>query len=186
MKKITELTEIRTGTVETVNAFGQRERHYEDKEFLREVHTVRSGLRFVNYIVDMIVFQIVIGIVSTIFDTIQAYTKVDPFVNMGFVISSTLFIICLYPGFYACCEYMWQQTPGKFLTRTYVIDEYANKPELHTLLLRSVIRFIPFDGLSFLGDGYVRGWHDSWANTWVVDRSELETLKQLQIEQSEA
>jgi uncharacterized RDD family membrane protein YckC len=72
-----------------------------------------------------------------------------------------------------------KKTPGKFLTKTVVIDEYANKPDFGTLLLRSFARLVPFEPFSCWGDTYSRGWHDKWSNTWVVKEEERDELKKL-------
>lgn len=68
------------------------------------------------------------------------------------------------------------------LTKTVVIDEYGNKPDLGTLLLRNVIRIVPFEHLSCLGGKYSYGWHDKWSETWVVTETERDELKRLQLE----
>ena len=80
-------------------------------------------------------------------------------------------------------EYFFQKTPGKFLTKTKVIDAYGNRPEIGPLILRSIIRMVPFEALSCLSD---RGWHDTWSETFVVPDKEAKKLKELQAEQSEA
>ena len=97
---------------------------------------------------------------------------------------STLVLLLLYPAMYTFCEFKWQKTLGKFLTKTIVIDEYGNKPDLSTIIARSLIRLVPFEPISCLGDDYSNGWHDRWTKTWVVTEEELKILKKLQAEQS--
>lgn len=103
--------------------------------------------------------------------------------NLTLILFSRIILLLLYPVLYAFCEYKWQKTPGKFLTKTLVIDEYGNKPNLRTIVLRSFIRFVPFEPFSCLSDSYSRGWHDRWSNTWVVDEDELNMIRTLQAEQ---
>lgn len=88
-----------------------------------------------------------------------------------------IILILLIPSYYILCEYKWQQTIGKLLTKTVVIDEYGNKPDLSTILLRSLIRLVPFEAISCYGDKFSHGWHDRWSKTWVVSKEEVETLK---------
>jgi uncharacterized RDD family membrane protein YckC len=106
------------------------------------------------------------------------FTSFSVSVNLtiGLVISITWLL--LYPGCYAFCEYKWQQTPGKYLMKTVVIDEYANKPELRTIIVRSLIRLVPFEPFSCFGDNS-RGWHDRWSHTWVVTEEEVSELRKL-------
>ena len=80
------------------------------------------------------------------------------------------------PIYYFLFEFTLQKTPGKFITGTRVIDEYANKPNFGTMLTRSVVRMVPFEGFSCLSE---RGWHDKWSNTYVVREEEYKKLKEL-------
>jgi uncharacterized RDD family membrane protein YckC len=88
----------------------------------------------------------------------------------------------MYALYYFLFEHFFQKTPGKFLTKTIVIDVYGKKPETRTLILRSLIRMVPFEPFSCLSD---RGWHDRWSETWVVLDEEAEKLKELLANQSE-
>jgi hypothetical protein len=90
--------------------------------------------------------------------------------------SISLFDLFLYPAYYFIFELLYQKTPGKFLTKTSVIDVYGNKPTGPSLLLRSIIRLVPFEAFSCLG---YQGWHDRWSDTYVVRDAELKTLKEL-------
>ena len=92
--------------------------------------------------------------------------------------------LLLYPFLYFICEYYWQQTPGKYFTQTIVINEYAEKPNVRQVALRSFVRLVPFEAFSCIGDVYSHGWHDRWSDTFVVKKEELKKLKELQKEQS--
>lgn len=73
-----------------------------------------------------------------------------------------IFIATLQIIYYLFFEHFFKATPGKFITGTKVIS--AEATSLH-IIGRTIARFIPFDGLSFLGK---RGWHDSLPETKVV------------------
>jgi uncharacterized RDD family membrane protein YckC len=53
--------------------------------------------------------------------------------------------------FYGLFESYLQRTPGKFLTGTRVIRLDGAKPTEWNILLRTLLRFIPFEALSFMG-----------------------------------
>ncbi|SFQ74683.1 Uncharacterized membrane protein YckC, RDD family [Flavobacterium akiainvivens] len=70
--------------------------------------------------------------------------------------------------YYGLFESLLQRTPGKFITRTKVVNRLGEKPDEGTILLRTLCRQIPFEALSFLGP-YGIGWHDMFSKTLVVD-----------------
>lgn len=91
-------------------------------------------------------------------------------------ILSLIFIFSL-PIYYILCEYFFQQTVGKFFTNSVVVNEYGEKPDFKTILVRTVIRFVPFEQFSFFNQN--RGWHDRWTDTHVIKKSELKKIKEL-------
>ena len=68
-------------------------------------------------------------------------------------------------GYYFTFESIVGKTPAKFITKTRVVDYDNNQPGKMTILGRTLCRFIPFDGLSFLG---LSGFHDKFSNTKVI------------------
>lgn len=183
MKKINELKQMSWRTVHHRDAYGNLVRGTEDIEVYRPIVVVDSGIRFVHLMVDGICFQIAISLVGYFFQLIENFTNFSASLNLTLALITGILTLLSYPALYTFCEYKWQRTPAKFLTRSVVIDEYGNKPELRVVMLRSVIRWVPFEPFSFLGNPS-RGWHDRWSNTWVVSDEELATLKKLQAEQS--
>lgn len=67
-------------------------------------------------------------------------------------------------GYYIFAETVLGRTLGKFVTGTKVVTLDGQPPSLKTVLLRTLIRAVPFDPLSFVADG----WHDTWSRTRVV------------------
>jgi uncharacterized RDD family membrane protein YckC len=80
-------------------------------------------------------------------------------------------------------EFFFQKTLGKFLTGSIVVNEWGENPDFKTVLLRTVIRVLPWEPFSFFSDD--RGWHDRWTNTFVINRNELEELRRLLRENTE-
>lgn len=185
MKKITELIETRWRTIHTVDEYGNRERDAEEFTCQREVKTIDPGPRFGHFLVDMLLFQILMYLVDFLFDLLSNLTNFSVGMNLTIDLLVSIISLLLFPAYYAFFEYNWQKSPGKFLTKSVVIDEYGNKPELKAIILRSVIRLVPFEPFSCYDSSYSYGWHDKWSKTWVVSEEELKTLKKLQAEQSE-
>lgn len=131
------------------------------------VKTINQGLRFVHLIVD----YFILGIISYLLGAIPGVNE-----NQHSLLEMVAFLS--YPAFYTFMEYKYQQTPGKMVTNYVVIDNYANKPNFKTCLLRTLIRFVPFEPFSCL-ESPSRGWHDKWTKTYVVHKDEAVKLKAL-------
>ena len=71
-------------------------------------------------------------------------------------------------GYYFAFEAIFSQTPAKWMTVTKVMTEYGNRPTIGRVLIRSMVRFIPFDAFTFLNRS-CNGWHDRWSRTCVID-----------------
>lgn len=74
--------------------------------------------------------------------------------------------------YYTFMEGAFGCTLGKLITQTRVVDQYGRPPTFRRALLRSLGRLIPFELFSVLmsDDESRRGWHDSLAKTYVIDR----------------
>lgn len=89
----------------------------------------------------------------------------------------------LYSGisviYYGLFESYLQRTPGKFITGTRVIRFDRSAPTEWNILLRSLLRQIPLEVISFIGPLPI-GLHDSLSKTLVVDiyKYQKEVLKQ--------
>ncbi len=89
-----------------------------------------------------------------------------------------ILLIATYPTYYILFENKFQQTLGKMVTDTIVIDNYGNKPSVKSIILRTAARYIPFEAFSCFGY-YSRGWHDKMTNTNVIYKSDLNSLKKI-------
>lgn len=121
---------------------------------------VDKSVRFGNYIVDVIGFVVLFMLHILVFDRFFHITADPDSPLFG------LYYLVLLFGYYFVFEYFLGKTPGKFLTKTKVVDMNGEWPGGKRLLIRTLCRFIPFDNFSFLF-GTV-GWHDSLSGTMVV------------------
>lgn len=126
-----------------------------------------TGIRFANFIVDRILgtvlfYFIIIGLASaTNFD--DANGVISTFL--------LLFAIATIPGYYIVFEYFWGKTPGKFITKTKVVNESGAQPSFMNIVGRTLCRFIPFEPFSYFSGDRPSGWHDSISKTYVVEDS---------------
>ena len=74
-------------------------------------------------------------------------------------------ILALRLVYYLVCESVLGASPAKYLTKTRVIDYEGNKPSFKHIAIRTLIRLVPLESISFFtGDG----WHDKWSETLVA------------------
>ncbi|HIP48965.1 MAG TPA: RDD family protein [Lutibacter sp.] len=140
--------------------------------------------RFLNFIIDRIVFYLIfftIGILLVLFFSIIGFEKgvlwMENLENIGqgwdYLISYTSMYI-----YFFVMESLLSKTIGKAITRTLVVYENGDKPELKDIAIRTLVRFVPFDAFSFLGT-LGNGWHDKWSNTFVVKEDLFNDSKRL-------
>jgi len=119
----------------------------------KAVSTYRRGA---NYVLDSILLVVICMLIGPFL--FAAFNIVDlsrtswPF---HIIVYSLPFL------YYFIFEAIWQRTPAKFITGTKVTTYSGEKPSIGKILLRTFLRGIPFEPLSFLG-ARVRGWHDKW------------------------
>ena len=70
-------------------------------------------------------------------------------------------------AYYSIFEYATGRTPGKFFNKTKVVSTDGSKPTFSQTLIRSLVRFIPFEFLPIFSL-YNRCLHDMISRTWVV------------------
>lgn len=126
----------------------------EQKEF--EAKKVNAVTRFFNFIIDTIVWFIIVAILTNPLDA------KDP---MQIVVGYFIFFAS-YIGYYALMETKYQKTIGKLITKTKVVNKNGTKPQGGDILRRTFCRLIPFDRISFLFTP--NGFHDRLSDTTVI------------------
>jgi uncharacterized RDD family membrane protein YckC len=136
---------------------------------------VSSGTRFLNYIIDLvsffivlIVIGIVLGIMTNLFGMTGLGIWIDNLGDFGWNIIAIIVSVI----YYTVMEGLFGRSIGKFITGSVVVDENGQKPSFGTIFKRSLCRYIPFDAFTFLGGA--RGWHDSISDTYVVSKKALD------------
>lgn len=172
--KITEIKENYSVKRPIKTATG--ERSYEEKNFVRykEVVCVDGWARFGHYIIDTIFYYIFSFIVAVPFVALFMALGARP-EDIGDSRLVDLFSwVVFYPGYYILFESTMQSTPGKLILGRVVVNEYGEKPSFKAVLGRSYARLVPFEAFSCFSD---RGWHDTWTDTFVIRKKDLEELK---------
>ena len=143
------------------------------------------GLRFVNRIVDLICFYVLLIIILYLFSFIARVTESDLLIGflMNFFQRGVTFYLTIYSVeliYYYISELLLKgRTVGKYITGTKVVTIFGEIPNSSQVLKRTLSRLIPFDALSFFGEN---GWHDSWSDTRVVKISDFENAMRMENE----
>lgn len=182
MIKLADITEKRTRTVYKKDTQGNRVKVTEEFRAKKIVKTINGWPRFGHFLIDSIIVQILYsGIEYAILGIWWLFDAYD----IAYIFFSQAYgLLFFFSGFYYFIfEWKWGKTPGKYVTRSVAVDEYGNPLELRHAAVRALVRYLPFEAFSCIGSPSY-GWHDKFAETYVIKESELAILKQLQEEQS--
>ncbi|TDW99707.1 RDD family protein [Dinghuibacter silviterrae] len=125
---------------------------------------VTTGIRFANFIIDYLVYAMILYIIRMI--TIGAQDQVARVdFSFGFQFGlSYLGNLGIYALYYTIMEGTTGRSIGKFCTNTIVVKDTGAKITMKDALLRSLSRIVPFEVFT----GFGTPWHDSWTHTTVV------------------
>jgi|RhiMetdeSRZDD1v2_1073273.scaffolds.fasta_scaffold35634_3 uncharacterized RDD family membrane protein YckC len=135
---------------------------------------VSKGVRFTNYVIDLIslcalifgVFIIWAMINYAHFEQFVANLRQDTLSAKLWQIIMNVVITC---GYYTVFETATRgRTIGKLVTGSIAVTEDGNPLTFKTAFLRSICRLIPFNAFSALGN---RPWHDSLSKTTVIKKT---------------
>lgn len=114
--------------------------------------------RLVNFLIDYLLVYVYFGIVGS-------FTGVSDGHEVSFFVAITfLFVPMIY---FLLSEVFYGKTVGKIVTKTRVVGVEGSKLGLKKVLIRTLVRIIPFEPFSFLGSN--KGWHDRVSGTYVVE-----------------
>lgn len=125
------------------------------------------GQRIVNYLIDVIVFYIVIIIIGAIMGVAFASSFAEGGDDSaGFVGITYLVVFAVFFGYYILLEGGKGKTLGKMVTKTKVVMNDGSPVSHSKAFIRTLCRLVPFEFLSVFGGGQM--WHDKWTDTMVV------------------
>ena len=134
----------------------------EKEKIITPLKTVSIGKRFAHFIIDTIFLYLLWFALGFIIGGFHLYTLARIIHKHSFLYSLASFFI-----YYSFCEYLFGRTLGKLITKSIVVTEKGTKPSLGKILLRTLIRNVPFEPLSILSAS-TKMWHDTWTKTVVV------------------
>jgi uncharacterized RDD family membrane protein YckC len=150
------------------------------KQFLVTEEIIAShNKRFLNFLIDSVVQFVWLFIALVFISAIAMATDNKDFIDNLATnpLPQYTLVIAIALFYYNLFEILSARTIGKLFTQTIVVDQYGEKPNQETILIRSLCRFIPFNVLSFIGSP-ARGWHDSISKTYVVNKKMLLEMKE--------
>ena len=154
----------------------------ETKEFTISADLLASkSKRFFNLLIDLfIVYLLAIGIgaITKELGVVTGnYRLADWIINLS-PTENALFGMIVMFFYYFIMEFYLSRTFGKYFTKTLVVKHNGGKPNLKSILIRTLVRFIPIEIISFLSSNS-RGWHDTLSVTYVVNKHEFIAIARL-------
>jgi len=134
-----------------------------------------SGKRFANYLIDLVVFYLILFVFGIVLALLSpaSINDIDSFSNSSFL--DEVLSLLLYGTYMFLIELIGKgRSVGKFITGTKAVNEDGSAISAKTALLRGLSRTVPFEVFSALGSPSYP-WHDKWTHTYVIDvkRSQL-------------
>lgn len=116
-----------------------------------------AGLRFANYVIDMIIFYILAVAIQLLLTNLVSIETLA----LSYVVTYLIFVI-----YYTLLEGATQgKTIGKMVTGTMAVRTDGAPFTFYDAMVRSFCRIVPFEPLSAFGGN---PWHDKWTNTKVI------------------
>lgn len=182
MKRLDEIETVRESPTYAPGPNGPVYQGVQKRVVKVQVKSISAGWRFMHYLIDLAVLygiQYGIGWVIGLWLVDQnIYLEEIEITFLGYGIGVLSY------SYYFVMETVFQQSIGKMVSQSVVVDEYGNKPTAWQVFLRSISRAVPFEQFSCLGTPS-RGWHDKWASTYVIRKEDLAMMKRKLAEQTE-
>ncbi|MBG6060292.1 putative RDD family membrane protein YckC [Flavobacterium sp. CG_9.1] len=148
----------------------------ETKEFtITDDLLASKGQRFLNFIIDLlVVYMFTVGIgaaVNIIGELTENYSLAEWIISLT-LIENILFMLVVLFFYYLIMELYFSRTFGKYFTKTMVVKHNGSKPNVKSIVIRTLVRMVLIEAFSFLSDN-ARGWHDTLSVTYVVNKHEF-------------
>ena len=140
----------------------------------------RSGKRFANYIVDMIVFYIAWKLFFRYIGLKIAMTMIgDGDGRVAIYGKVYLLAFAFELSLMSAIEFFGAgRSIGKLLTKTRAVNDDGTPITFKTAVLRRLSRMVPFEAFSALG-AQAEPWHDRWTKTCVIEERDSTLPPQL-------
>jgi len=138
------------------------------------------GQRVINCILDFLIVHTIlisIGTTAIIIGDVTSNYNLTNWVESRTTIEKLFFWAVIVFLYYFLTETYFSRTFAKYFTKTIVVTKDGLRPKMHMIVIRTLSRFIPFEGLTFLSSN-IRGLHDLFSNTYVVKKHEYYNKKE--------
>ncbi|KAA5536848.1 RDD family protein [Taibaiella lutea] len=151
------------------------------EELESQIVLASQGKRFLNYLIDVLVFYGVMMVIGMVFGILGMDAALNFLASdePGNKLLSSLFSILLYALITGATEAIFKgKTLGKLITGTKAVNEDGSTISAATAFKRGFSRAVPFCAFSALGNPSYP-WQDRWTNTYVMDekRSQMNTIE---------
>nr|WP_315178209.1 RDD family protein [uncultured Flavobacterium sp.] len=136
--------------------------------------------RLLNFIIDVLIIYIIeitIGTTIIIIGDLTHSYAASNWVTSVSLIESFFFGLIILFFYYSITEMYFSRTFAKYFTKTLVVKNDGSKPNMKSIIIRTVSRLIPLEPFSFLMTE--KGWHDTLSVTYVVKKHEFVEKKKL-------
>lgn len=139
-----------------------------------------KGQRLLNFIIDLFIIYVIEISIGTTIILIGDLAKSDTasnWVSSLSVVESFFFGLVILFFYYGLTEMYFSRTFGKYFTKTMVVKHEGSRPNMKSIIVRTLSRLIPFEPFSFLTAE--QGWHDTLSVTYVVKKHDFIAKKKL-------
>ncbi|CAM3905967.1 RDD family protein [Flavobacterium sinopsychrotolerans] len=139
-----------------------------------------KGQRLLNFVIDLFIIYVIEISIGTTIILIGDLTKSDTasnWVSSLRGVESFFFGLVILFFYYLITEMYFSRTFGKYFTKTIVVKHEGSRPNMKSIIVRTLSRLIPFEPFSFLTAD--RGWHDTLSVTYVVKKHDFIAKKKL-------
>lgn len=137
------------------------------------------GQRFMNCILDLLIVHIILVSIATtvvIIGNIAYNYDLTKWAESITTLQRLFLWAIMVFLYYFITEAYFSRTFAKYFTKTIVVTKDGSRPKTHTIFIRTLSRFIPLEGITFLW-GDFRGLHDLFSDTYVVRKHEFNHKK---------
>lgn len=137
------------------------------------------GQRIFNCIFDLLIVHTVLISIATTVVIIGDITNNNDLSNWAkstTTLERLFFWAVILFLYYFLTETYFSRTFAKYFTKTIVVTKDGSRPSKRAISIRTLSRFIPLEGLTFLS-GDLRGLHDLFSDTYVVRKHEFNEKK---------
>jgi len=137
------------------------------------------GQRIFNCLLDLLIVHTVLVSIATTAVIIGDITNNNDLSNWAkstTTFEKFLFWVVILFLYYFLTETYFSRTFAKYFTKTIVVTKDGSRPSKRMISIRTLSRFIPLEGLTFLS-GDLRGLHDLFSDTYVVRKHEFNEKK---------